>query len=169
MNGSNLSENKQQKLYKYTERFWLLVSMIRDLLQEIERGSISRLHEESLTTTIGTYMEVKSNSKWRSTIYHWFRSTVQIVPIYLLVIVGTMKQQWKPRMVRSTAWTTSSCGSTKFGEPKPLSLYHRWIQIFLSPLVWASSFSDLVTHEFHVSSISEFKRQSNRCIDLENV
>ena len=71
MNGSNLSDNKQQKLYKYTERFWLLVSMIGDLLQEIERGSISRLHEESLTTTTtGTYMEVKSNSKWRSTIYH---------------------------------------------------------------------------------------------------
>ena len=67
MNGSNLSENKQQKLYKYTKRFWLLVSMIGDLLQEIERGSISRLHEESLTTTTGTYMEVKSNSKWRST------------------------------------------------------------------------------------------------------
>ena len=76
MNGSNLSENKQQKLYKYTERFWLLVSVIGDLLQEIERGSISRLHEESLTTTTGTYMEVKSNSKWRSTIYHRFHSTV---------------------------------------------------------------------------------------------
>ena len=47
-----------------------ILCVIGDLLQEIERGSISRLNEESLTATIGTYMEVKSNYKRRSTIYH---------------------------------------------------------------------------------------------------
>ena len=87
MNGSNLSENKQQKYINIQRDFSYLLCVIGDLLQEIERGSISRLNEESLTITTGTYMEVKSNSKW-STIYHWFHSTVQIVPIYLLVITG---------------------------------------------------------------------------------
>ena len=69
MNGSNLSENKQQKYINIQRDFSYLLCVIGDLLQEIERGSISRLNEESLTITIGTYMEVKSNSKW-STIYH---------------------------------------------------------------------------------------------------
>ena len=69
MNGSNLSENKQQKYINIQRDFSYLLCVIGDLLQEIERGSISRLNEESLTITTGTYMEVKSNSKW-STIYH---------------------------------------------------------------------------------------------------
>ena len=69
MNRSNLSENKQQKYINIQRDFSYLLCVIGDLLQEIERGSISRLNEESLTTTTGTYMEVKSNSKW-STIYH---------------------------------------------------------------------------------------------------
>ena len=69
MNRSNLSENKQQKYINIQRDFSYLLCVIGDLLQEIERGSISRLNEESLTTT-GTYMEVKSNFKWRSTIYH---------------------------------------------------------------------------------------------------
>ena len=68
MNRSNLSENKQQKYINIQRDFSYLLCVIGDLLQEIERGSISRLNEESLTTTTGTYMEVKSNSKW-STIY----------------------------------------------------------------------------------------------------
>ena len=69
MNGSNLNENKQQKYINIQRDFSYLLCVIGDLLQEIERGSISRLNEESLTITTGTYMEVKSNSKW-STIYH---------------------------------------------------------------------------------------------------
>ena len=62
-------KTNNKKYINIQRYFSYLLCVIGDLLQEIERGSISRLNEESLTATIGTYMEVKSNYKW-STIYH---------------------------------------------------------------------------------------------------
>ena len=56
-------KTNNKKYINIQKDFSYLLCVIGDLLQEIKRGSISRVNEESLSTTTTTYMEVKSNSK----------------------------------------------------------------------------------------------------------